>query len=528
MGNIRLLDCTLRDGGYCNQWNFGQQNIKKIIMGLEESGVEIIECGFLSENIQYNKDSTKFCSLDQAERFITQSKKNTQYVCMVNYGDVDINFIPEYQNGMIDGIRIAFHKEKMNDALKLCKQIGERGYKVYIQPMVILDYSDEEFLFLLHKANEMQPYAFYIVDSFGVMKKKQLIRIFYMTEHNLDENICIGFHSHNNMQLSYSNAQELLAIRGNREVIIDCSVFGMGRGAGNLNTELFEQYLNDNYNKKYNINPLLMIYDEILSVFYNKKNWGYSLDNYLSATYDCHPNYAGFLNEKNTLSIGDMDKIFQTLDSNKKNTFDKEYIEQLYQDYMGKNKVWKESIGKFKKLLQNRKVLIIASGKSSSLEKDKIINYIQENNCLVISINAEYQYYNTDYVFISNIRRYKQIDKGLLYKMIVTSNILSDKPYLTIDYDRYTNSYEYVTDNAALMLLRYLEEEGVREVAIAGLDGFSHDLNDNYADDSMMIKSSNEIFDKRNDGINCFMKDLSKRMQIHFVTKTKYICNNEI
>lgn len=523
MGKIRLLDCTLRDGGYCNLWNFGQQNIKKIIMGLEESGVEIIECGFLSERIQYSKDCSRFNTLEQAEKFITQNKKNTQYVCMANYGDIDVDNLPEYQNSMIDGIRVAFHKEDMVNALELCREIGEKGYKVYIQPMVILDYLDEEFLDLLHKANEIQPYAFYIVDSFGVMKKKELIRIYYMTEHNLDSNICIGFHSHNNMQLSYSNAQELLELQGNRDVIIDSSIFGMGRGAGNLNTELFEQYLNDNYNKDYNINPLLIIYDEILSIFYNKKSWGYSLDNYLSATYNCHPNYAAFLDEKNTLSIGDMDKIFQMLDGSKKNVFDKNYIEQLYQQYMSQNRVWQESLEEFKNLLQNRKILIIASGKSSRLEKDKIIRYIQENNCLVISINSEYSYYDADYVFVSNIRRYKQIDKALLHKMILTSNILSDKPYLTIDYDTYTNSYEEVKDNATLMLLKYLEKEGITEVAIAGLDGYSHDLNDNYADDGMIIKTSNEIFDKRNYGINRFLKELSCRIQINFITKTKYI-----
>ena len=77
------------------------------------------------------------------------------------------------------------------------------------------------------------------------------------------------------------------------------------------------------------------------------------------------------------------------------------------------------------------------------------------------------------------------------------------------------------------MLFKYLENEGVKEVAIAGLDGYSHDLDDNYADDSMIIKTSNEIFDRRNEGINCFIKDLSKKMQIHFVTKAKYICNND-
>ena len=109
--------------------------------------------------------------------------------------------------------------------------------------MVSLSYTDEEFLDLIRRVNELEPYAFYIVDSFGMMKRKDLTRLFYLVEHNLNENIKIGFHSHNNMQLAYSNAQSLVDLHSDRELIIDASVYGMGRGAGNLNTELFVQYM---------------------------------------------------------------------------------------------------------------------------------------------------------------------------------------------------------------------------------------------------------------------------------------------
>ena len=125
--------------------------------------------------------------------------------------------------------------------------------------------------------------------------------------------------------------------------------------------------------------------------------------------------------------------------------------------------------------------------------------------------------------FVSNIRRYKQINKNLLSKMIITSNILSDKVYLVIDYDSYTNAYEAVKDNAALMLFKYLENQGVREIFVAGLDGYSQDLNDNYADDNMIIKTSNEWFDKRNEGLNRYIEELSGRIQISSLTNTKYI-----
>ena len=83
------------------------------------------------------------------------------------------------------------------------------------------------------------PYAFYLVDSFGTMKRKDMLRFFYMIEHNLREDIVIGFHSHNNLQLAYANAQTLVDLQTSRSLILDSSIMGMGRGAGNLNSELF-------------------------------------------------------------------------------------------------------------------------------------------------------------------------------------------------------------------------------------------------------------------------------------------------
>lgn len=110
-------------------------------------------------------------------------------------------------------------------ALKFCEGIKSKGYKVYVQAMVSLSYSDEEFLRLIQYVNELKPYSFYIVDNFGVMKRKDLTGLFYMVEHNLAEGIAIGYHSHNNMQLAYANAQTLVDIRTKQELILDSSVF---------------------------------------------------------------------------------------------------------------------------------------------------------------------------------------------------------------------------------------------------------------------------------------------------------------
>lgn len=105
-------------------------------------------------------------------------------------------------------------------------KVKEKGYKVFVQAMVSVAYTDEEFLELISRVNEIEPYAFYIVDSFGMMKRKDLTRLFYIVEHNLKPCIWIGFHSHNNLQLAYSNAQSLVDMQTNRKLIVDSSVYG--------------------------------------------------------------------------------------------------------------------------------------------------------------------------------------------------------------------------------------------------------------------------------------------------------------
>ena len=170
MGKIKVLDCTLRDGGYCNQWNFGYKNIKRILNGLTEADIDIVECGFLTNAVIYHKDLTKYTNTNEINAILPQKRDQKLYVCMINYGEFDIVDLPAAHAASIDGFRIAFHKKDMNAALELCRQVKDLGYKVFIQAMVSLTYSDEEFLTLINNVNKLEPYSFYIVDSFGVMK----------------------------------------------------------------------------------------------------------------------------------------------------------------------------------------------------------------------------------------------------------------------------------------------------------------------------------------------------------------------
>lgn len=523
MNKVHILDCTLRDGGYCNQWNFGFDNEKKITSSLVEAGIDIIECGFLTEKTAYDPDHTKYNTVDEIAKVIPETRHGKIFVAMMNYGEYDLDHLPEYDGSSIDGIRVAFHKKDIKEALAVCRRVKEKGYLCFMQAMVSLSYTDEEFLSLIRQSNELKPYAFYIVDSFGVMKRKDLVRLFYMIEHDLDDDIRIGFHSHNNMQLAYSNAQTLVDMQTTRDLIIDSSIYGMGRGAGNLNTELFVEYLNDNIEADYNVKPLLNVIDEILEPFHQQHYWGYSLPNYLSAKYNTHPNYAGYFADKNTLTVHDMDEIFEIMDDSKRNEFDKKYAEDIYLKYLSTGNVQEQHLSDLKKLIAGKRILIIAPGKSSSVEKDKVVDFMEQDDVLSFSINYDYPFADTDFIFLSNLRRFKELDPSKKGKCVVTSNVPADIVYLQTKYSTLLNNHDMVQDNAGMMSIKFLSSLGAKEFYLAGMDGYSHDVNENYGNDRMTFVARNAVLDEMNRGMQEVLKEYSKTLTIKFLTKPKFI-----
>lgn len=524
MGKLKVLDCTLRDGGYCNEWKFGENNIHKIIDNLVESGIEIIECGFLTNLVQYDSNVSKYTDLNQIAEFIPENRKGRTFVVMMNYGEYKVDNLPENDGKSVEGIRVAFHKKDLTSALDVCRKVKEKGYRLFVQAMVSLSYSDEEFLDLIQRVNDLEPEAFYIVDSFGVMKRKDLIRLFYMVEHDLKPEITIGYHCHNNMQLAYSNAQALVDIRAKHDMVIDSSIFGMGRGAGNLNTELFVEYLNDNLGTDYKLKPLLNTIDEVLNRFHEEKYWGYSLPNYLSAKHNTHPNYADFLDAKKTLTVENMDEIFTIMDDNKRVSFDKEYMEQLYLKYLATGEVQETHLSELKEHLFGKTVVLIAPGKSSITQKNRIISYLDKNRDAVsIGVNFNYSEYDTDYIFLSNLRRYRELDKTKLSKCIVTSNIPKVDVYLQTKYSDLLNDDEVAADNAGMMLIKFLVQMGSKKVLLAGIDGYSTDISQNYVNPSMNSYRQNEMLQAMNKGVTHALRMFSKNIDIEFLTTPNYV-----
>jgi 4-hydroxy 2-oxovalerate aldolase len=523
MNNIKVLDCTLRDGGYVNNWAFGNDNITKIISKLYEANIDIVECGFLTNKVKNEDTSTLFDTINKMERFIPDKCGKTEYVCMINFGEYDIDDIPDYYNGPISGIRVAFHKCDMVEALRLCSNIKQKGYKVFLQPMVTVTYSDTEFLELIERSNEIKPYAFYIVDSFGVMKRNDLMRLYYLVDHNLEDDIFVGYHSHNNIQLSYSNAQSLVDLKTKRKLIIDSSVLGMGRGAGNLNTELFIEYLNDNNEGNYKTKPLLQIIDEVLSNIYITNYWGYSLPYYISAKQNCHPNYATYLNDKNTLTVEDISNILSGIEDNKRNNFSSSYIEELYLNYQTHNIDDKSARNDLSNIFKDKTVIAIAPGSSITTNSEKINNEANRHNSITIAINFIPDGIKADFIFISNIRRYEELNNKNKTNFIITSNITakSNTKYI-INYNDLMNEISAVRDNAGLMLVSLLISLGVKKIELAGYDGYTYDSYSDYAEKDMTLIKNHKIVDSLNEGIKTMLMRYSQEIEIEFITDTRY------
>lgn len=512
--SVRILDCTLRDGGYINDWEFGDRHIDAILEALGLSNIEIVECGYLSGETTQNSGSTIYNDIDnvKASKFNNKLQKS---VVMINYGDYDMSSLPLRSQSHIDGIRLAFHKNSKEEALIFAKKIISLGYDLYLQPMVTKNYNDEEYLSLLHNANTLGIYAFYIVDSFGSMLPDEFNKYMKLANSNLDANIALGYHSHNNMQLAFSNAISLCESKFSRDVIVDASIYGIGRGAGNLNTELIADYLNKTMHRNYHTLPMLEVIDALLSSLMVENPWGFSPAQYLSASYNCHPNYAKYLVNKNTNHIVGVKKVLASIPEMRRSSYDASLIEKLYIDSLLEPKTacrgdWS--------IDSKEKILLVASGSSMEEFKSFIQSKIKDQSYRVVALNHTPAFECDDY-FFSNQKRYDEFEARLpLDKTVITDNISSaQKTKAVISLKKIAFLEDMFVKNVAIVAINYFLEQEIKSVEIAGLDGYR--LQEyNYSYDETNVILDKKAMQEENDILRQALEKLSSKISISFVT----------
>ena len=527
MNSLKILDVTLRDGGCVNDFNFGQTYMEKILAAEENSGVDIIELGYIDEIKGSESGRTQYINERVIPKCILKKKKpGITYVAMIDYGEFDISKLePKSENG-IDGIRLAFHKKNRIDIVPVGKEIIEKGYKLYIQPMITFGYTDTELLEMIELVNTELSDAsgFYIVDSLGEMRINDMNRVMNLVDHNLIPCMTLGFHSHNNLQLSYSNAIAMLQFPTNRDLILDCSIMGMGKGAGNLNTELLMEHLNLYYGKCYNIPPLLTVIDEVLNQLHTEFYWGYSIEYYLSSVNHCSPSYASYFYNKHMLPIEKVGELLSMISEEKKISFDEAYAETLYRQYNERKFVDDENV--IKELAESfagKRVLLVAVGKSIKKEFDLIRQLSAEEDVVSIGLNCA-----LDLGFTYLLCTRHEIYNAALQEgrsIITTSSVSKEQKenVKILNYSKWIKIDEQTHDSSLVIVLNLLQTCDVREVMLIGFDGFSANINENYYDSNMRRPVNINQVKERNQFNKAFIK--SKReagMNIRFLTPSVY------
>lgn len=527
MPRIKILDCTLRDGGYVNDWNFGEDSIGAITNNLLDTGIDFVECGFISSKKETSPSKTIFKSIDDANQRVEKLVSNSdRLLFMINFGEYDKDLIIPHNDGTcVRGIRVAFHKHDMQNALELCRVIKENGYLIFIQPMNTLSYSKDELNELLILSNEISPYAVYMVDSLGVMRKKDIMDLFDVYDKILDENISIGFHSHNNLQLSFSNSQDFIKHSGDRNIIIDSTLIGIGRGAGNLCTELIAQHLNENNKGEYDLLPILTTIDEVMYPLQSRHQWGYTIPYYLAATCGCHPNYATFLSNKQTLKVKDISALLKLIPDGSKSMYNQKLVELIYVDFQSNIMDDSDTIDIIRENIADKEVVVVAPGKRYTEHINEIQKNSDKEDCYVISVNFIDSALNADMAFFGNVKRYSEymhsVDKfeGIIS---ITSNIKDrNGKELVVNYADYLNDDPNIIDNSGLMLINLLSNMDVKEIKLAGFDGFDIDRRMNYYD-GMGNVAERGYLHAQNKSMSIKLKQLSAKINISFITPSMY------
>ena len=187
--NIKILDCTLRDGGYTNEWNFGEKNIKTILQNLISSNADIIECGFL-KSIIYTPNKTLFSCIEDLKHQLPPNSANKKFTLMINFGEVDIDNISDCKEPNI-ALRIIFKKAEITDALEYCHKLKKKGYEIFINPMHTNSYSNEELKSLAYEVNKITPSVLTITDTTGSMSENETLNICEILNKNLSPDISL-------------------------------------------------------------------------------------------------------------------------------------------------------------------------------------------------------------------------------------------------------------------------------------------------------------------------------------------------
>lgn len=557
MNKLELLDCTIRDGGYVNNWDFDNKLVRETYRALSKAGVDYVELGYHGTEKYFKKDkfgAFRFCSAGDILA-VTKGIEGSKVALMVDYGKYDLGDLKQYAETPVELIRVAFHKDKLRNALKDTAIIGKLGFKTSVNLMGFASYSAAEKRELLALLKDTPLDYAYVADTYGSMFPNQLNDFFAPLLEI--KHIKWGFHPHNNLQMAFANT---LAAIDAGAIIVDGSIYGMGRGAGNLPTEIMLAYLHQQDPDRYNVIPVLNIIDHYYTDLHKQYNWGYNLPYMLSGTYGCHPTYAKNLVDRKEYDIEDIWNIFEVIKMNDPVGFNKDLVEDvLRKGLFGKkiktiSGIKKDENTSDKKIdvsyvdrYKKRDFLVLANGPSLKGNREKILSFIKKYDPIVLGGNYLGGLFVPHYHAFTNKRRFTDyVDKvNPKSKLLIGQHISEDmiNEYVNRDYEiiYYEDSLENPFDinggvissncrTVSVLLTGIALVMGGDRIFIAGMDGYmgtSKDGIHHFYNETNEAEKFEDLKEKHNWNLR-YLKQINQYLEnrggegLHILTPTNY------
>ena len=285
---IKVMDCTVRDGGLMNNWQFSDDFVKAVYQACVEAGIDYMEIGYKSSESAFSRDEVgpwKFCDDKDLRRIVGNNKSPLKLSAMADIGRIEPGDIPPAKDSLIDMLRVACYVHQIDKGIALAEHCIDKGYETTINLMAVSKVNEMDLDEALQDIARSRVPIFYVVDSFGSMYSENIQHLVKKYQAALPEKT-LGIHAHNNMQLAMSNTITALIENCN---MLDATLLGMGRGAGNCPMEILIAFLK---NPKYRLLPLLDVIQNHIQPLQQEIQWGYHIPYLITGALNEHPRSA--------------------------------------------------------------------------------------------------------------------------------------------------------------------------------------------------------------------------------------------
>jgi 4-hydroxy 2-oxovalerate aldolase len=310
---IKVLDCTVRDGGLMNKWQFDESFVKAVYYTCINAGIDYMEIGYKSSESAFKREEVgiwRFCDEKDVRKVIGDNKNTGLKIsAMADIGRVNYEDIPQKKDSVIDMIRVACYVHQVDKAIALAEHCLGKGYEVTINLMAVSQVIEHDLDEALGDLSKSKVPVVYLVDSYGSMYCEQIEYLVNKYQEYMPDKT-IGVHAHNNMQLAFSNTITGIIKNCN---MLDATFLGIGRGAGNCPMEILLSFLK---NPKFDLKPVYQLIQDYMIPIQKNIQWGYHIPYLVTGAMNEHPRSAmKWMNSDNSADlVAFYDKMLEGID----------------------------------------------------------------------------------------------------------------------------------------------------------------------------------------------------------------------